>query len=128
MCLCLSYQNAYSIQAKITMPLFQVTKPLGPLRSLIVSQSCFFFPFFKTFIEMQLICKVVIIFAVQQSDSDTWTHVLYVFPTQMITEYWVEVSVLYSRSPLAIYSIYISVQMPIPNPQSIPAPTTCPLW
>ena len=29
---------------------------------------------------------------------------------------------LYSTSPLTIHSIYSSVQMPIPNPQSIPPP------
>ena len=36
--------------------------------------------------------------------------------------YCVEFSVLYSRSPLANHSIYFSVHMPIPNPQSISLP------
>ena len=38
---------------------------------------------------------------------------------QIITEYWIEFSVLYSRSPLVSYSIYHSVHMPISNLQSI---------
>ena len=38
----------------------------------------------------------------------------------MITEYQVEVSGLYTRSLLANHSIYLSVHMPIPTPQSIP--------
>ena len=51
------------------------------------------------------------------------------FPTQIITEYWVEFSGLYSRSSLANHSIYLSMYMPIPNSQSIsPPPPTCPLW
>ena len=37
--------------------------------------------------------KVVIISAIEQSGSDS-------FPTQIITEFWVEFSVLSSRSPL----------------------------
>ena len=41
----------------------------------------------------------------------------------MIAEYWIEFSVLYGRSPLANHSIYLSVPVPIPNPQSIPPPT-----
>ena len=32
------------------------------------------------------------------------------------------------RSLLAIHSIYLSVHMPTPNPQSIPPPSICPLW
>ena len=43
------------------------------------------------------------------------------FPIQAITEYRVESSVLYSRNPLAIHSIYRSVHMPIPHPQFIPS-------
>ena len=42
------------------------------------------------------------------------------FPTYIITKYWVEFSVLYSRSPLANHSIYLGVYMPVPNLQSIP--------
>ena len=49
------------------------------------------------------------------------------FPTQMIGEYWVDVSVSYSRSLLANHSIYLRVPMPIPNPQSIPPPSPSPL-
>ena len=43
------------------------------------------------------------------------------FPIQIITEYWVEFPVLYSRWPLASHSIYHSVHIPSPNPQSIPS-------
>ena len=42
------------------------------------------------------------------------------FPTLIIPECWVEFFVLYSRSPLANYSRYLSVHMPIPEPQSLP--------
>ena len=48
--------------------------------------------------------------------------------SQNITEYWIEFPVLYSRSPLANHSIYFSVHMSFPNPQSILLPQTCPLW
>ena len=41
------------------------------------------------------------------------------FPTQIITEYWVELSVLCSRSPLVNHSIYVGVHMSVPNTQSI---------
>ena len=34
----------------------------------------------------------------------------------MITEYWIEVPVLNSRSPLASHFTYLSVHMRIPNP------------
>ena len=44
-------------------------------------------------------------------------------PIKIITKYWVEFPVLYSRSPLAIHSICNSVHMPIPSPQSILPPT-----
>ena len=57
----------------------------------------------------------------------THIHSLSDFPTQIFTEYWVELSVLYGRSTLANHSIYLSVHMPVPHPQSI-LPPTCPLW
>ena len=38
----------------------------------------------------------------------------------MITKYWVKFLLLYSRSPMVSHSIYLSVHMLIPNPQSIP--------
>ena len=37
------------------------------------------------------------------------------FPIEVITEYWVELPVLCSRSPLTIHSICNSAHMPIPN-------------
>lgn len=36
-----------------------------------------------------------------------------------LTQYWAEFSVLYSKSPLGNHSMYSSVYMPVPNPQSI---------
>lgn len=42
----------------------------------------------------------------------TWTHVYShsrLFPTQIITEYWTEFSMLFSKSPLVNHSIYFSV-------------------
>ena len=44
------------------------------------------------------------------------------FPIQVITEYWVEFPVLYSRSLIVIYFIYGSVYMSIPISQFIPPP------
>ena len=55
--------------------------------------------------------------------SHTQTHIhslLDSFPTNLITEHWVEFPVLYSRSPLANHSIDLHVHMPIPHPPSIP--------
>ena len=40
---------------------------------------------------------------------------------------WVEFSVLYARSPLASYSMYLSVHVPIPNPQWPLLPDLSPL-
>ena len=80
-----------------------------------------FFFIFKDFIEVQLIYSVLIISVVQQSDSIMHVHTLILFQIlfpQIITEYWVEFCVLYSKS-VASHSIYLSVNMSIPNPQSI---------
>ena len=82
---------------------------------------------FKSFIKVWLIYKVVMISPIQQSDSvihtHTHTHSLSdSFLTEIITEQWVESSVLHSRSLLANRSVFLSVHMPIPNPQSIPPP------
>ena len=41
------------------------------------------------------------------------------FPASIVTEYWVEFPVLYSRSPVARHSMDLNVQMPLPNPQAI---------
>ena len=49
------------------------------------------------------------------------------FPAWSITEYWVEFSMLYSKSPLISHSIYQGVHMPSPNIHSIPLPLTWPL-
>ena len=73
----------------------------------------------------------MIISAVQQSDSVIHVHIHSLsdsFPTQIITEYWVEFPVLYSRSPLASHSIYHSVPMPVPNHGPPQPPTFCTLF
>ena len=44
------------------------------------------------------------------------------FPILVITEYWIEFPVLYSKSLLVIYFIYSSVYMSIPISQFIPSP------
>ena len=63
--------------------------------------------------------------------SHAYTHIHYLsdsFPPWMIREYWVEFSVLSTRSLQANHSMYLSVHMPILNPQSIPStPLSCPL-
>ena len=55
----------------------------------------------------------------------TYTHIHSFsdpFAIQIITEYWGEFPVLYSRSLLASHSVYHIVYMPVLNPQSIPPP------
>ena len=57
--------------------------------------------------------------------SYTYTYIhsfLDSFPIQVITEYWVEFPVLYSRSLLVVYFIYSSGYMSIPISQFIPVP------
>ena len=74
----------------------------------------FFFFFWFVFIEVQLIYNVVIIYAVPQSDSVIRIpnpFFFRFFPIQIITEYWVEFPVLYSRSSLANHSTNLSVHM-----------------
>ena len=73
----------------------------------------FFFFILKNFVEVKLIYNVVLISAIQQSD----TYILYFdsFPKWVITEYWVEFPVLYSRTSLPIHSIYNRAHMPNPN-------------
>ena len=63
--------------------------------------------------------------------SCTCTHIHSLpdsFHTWIITEYWVEFSVLDNRSRLASHSRDLSVHMPIPNPRSISPPPNCLLW
>ena len=69
---------------------------------------------FLLFIGVQLLYNVVLLSAVQQSESVTHTHMplwLDVLPTEVTAEYWVEFSVLYGRfsslSTLCI-AVYIS--------------------
>ena len=60
----------------------------------------------------------------------TYTHTCsfqILSPSRPTSDYWIEFSVLYSRSLLASHSIYLTVHMPIANPQSIPPPTSFPL-
>ena len=73
----------------------------------------YFFSFFVSFIEVKVIHKVVIISAAPQSDSVIHVHTSILFQILFLhrfgTEYWVEFSVLSSRSPLAYPSIYLIV-------------------
>ena len=88
-----------------------------------------FFKYFLSFIEVYLLYKIMIMSATQ-SDSVIHTHIDSIsdsFPIKIITEYWVEFPVLYRRSPLASYSIDLSVHMLILNHQSISPPHTYPL-
>ena len=69
-----------------------------------------------------MIYKVVITSA-QQSGSVIRIHTLsfrFLSRIYMITEYWVELRELHSRSLLACHSIYLSVHMSGPNPHSFP--------
>ena len=72
--------------------------------------------FLKNFIGAQLIYRIVLVSGVQPSESNTYTYIYihphflkYSFPPQLITGYWVEFSVLHSRSLLVIHFIYGSV-------------------
>lgn len=63
----------------------------------------------------------MIISAMQQNDSVIRVHQLS-FRFFYHVDYhriWVEFSVVYSRSGVVNHSIYLSVHVPIPNPQSI---------
>ena len=73
-----------------------------------------------------LIYNVVILSVVPQNDSGVDIHSCSdSFPTWILTEYWVEVPVLYNRSPLADLSIHNSVICQS-KPQSIPLPVPFP--
>ena len=92
----------------------------------------FFFSVFQSFLEVELILRLWFSYTccITEWFSYTCTHIHPLsdsFPTQIITEYWVEFSVLYGRSWLASLSIYQSVHMPNPNPQSIPPSHLSPL-
>ena len=71
----------------------------------------FFFSF--KFSRRRVDFKVVAIYDIQWSDSVIHTHTFISlsvsFPALIITEYWVEFSVLYSRSPLDNHAIFLSV-------------------
>ena len=63
-------------------------------------------------IGVQLIYNIVLVLGVQQSDSGIHRHritLLDFFVMQVITEYWIEFPVLYSRSPSVISLIYSGV-------------------
>lgn len=75
-----------------------------------------------------LIYNVVILSVVPQNDSGVDIHSCSdSFPTWILTEYWVEVPVLYNRSPLADLSIHNSVICQS-KPPVHPSPCTFPLW
>ena len=93
----------------------------GQLVILLRSQlwTTIFFKFYWYIVKVQG-CDIS---AVQQSDRVIHIYISILadsFPTYIITEYWVGFSVPHSRSPLVNHSIYLSVHMPVPNPQSIP--------
>ena len=85
-----------------------------------------FFLIVKVF--LQLIYNFVIISAVQQSDSVINVHtsslLKILFPYRLITEYWVEFPMLYSRSLLTSHSIYTvglcNPKPPVHTPQLTP--------
>ena len=91
---------------------------------------CFLNFFFL--IGVQLLYNVVLVSAVQQSESaicihispPSWTslppHTPPIPPTQVKTEHGAELPALYSRLPLAICFTHGSVYMSIPIPQFIP--------
>lgn len=55
--------------------------------------------------------------------THTYTHIHSdSFSTQMTTEGWAEFSVLYRSSLLANRPIFLSMHVPVPNPQSTPPP------
>ena len=102
--------------------------------------SLFLFHFFKKIIEIYIIdlqcdhfCFTKFYWSVIDLQCDSFccttkwfsymcTHVHSFsdsLPIQIITEHWVEFSVLYRRSLLANHSRYLSVHMPMPTPPSI---------
>ena len=66
-----------------------------------------------------MLYSVVLVSAIQQSES---VIQLCSFPIYIITEYWVEFPVLYSRPLLVTYFTYSSVSVSIPISQFIPSP------
>ena len=87
---------------------------------------------FLSFIEVQLIYKAKISDVVQQSDPVKHIHMSIVseilFSHRLSQNTGEKFSVLYSRSLLDNHSMYLSLHMPIPNPQSIPkSPDLSPL-
>ena len=83
---------------------------------------------FKKFYWSIVDLQIVIISAIQQSDSVMCMHISVLF--QILFPYrwsqnidWVEFPVLHSRSPLATHSVYHRVRVPISNPQFIPPST-----
>ena len=87
------------------------------------SSSLFFFKFCCSIIELQG-CETFC--CTTKWFSHTYTHIHSLpdsFPTQIITECWVECPVPYSRSPVANHSIDFRGHRPIPNSSlSCPSP------
>ena len=71
----------------------------------------------------------MLISAVQESDSiiHIYTFFFIFFSIIVITGYWIEFPVLYSRTLSFILSIYNSLHLLIPNSQSVPPPPFFPL-
>ena len=82
--------------------------------------SAFFFKFYWSVVDLQGCDNFC---CTKKWFTCTHIHSLsYSFPTYIIIEYWIEFSVLYSRSLLANHSIYLRVCMPKPDPQAILPP------
>ena len=86
----------------------------------IVLPACFV----KT--EISLTYNIVLISAVQQSDSIIHILFLYAFPLRFIIGYRIHFPVFYSRTLLFLHHIYGSLNLLISNTQSIPSPPACP--
>ena len=105
---------------------FPFTISSWPMWGFFVLFFCLFVYLFL--IGVQLLYNVVLVSAVQRSESAICIHIsplLDFLPIQVTTEHWVEFPMLYSRFSLVIYFIHISVYMSIPISQFIPTPSHC---
>ena len=85
-----------------------------------------FFNFYWSIVDLQC-CVSFRCTAKWVTYTNTYIHsFLDSFPISVITEYWVEFPVLYSRSLEVTYFIYTSVYMSIPIFQFIPSPYLTP--
>ena len=123
--------SCFSVTVVLILTLPEATEE--PMVTCYPQDSYLFLSFLKNFfLGVQLIYSVVLVSAVQQSESYTHTHtymhtppLLRYFPIQVNTEYWVEFPVLYSRSLLAIYlyTVVCMHQFQSPNLSLPPHPS-----